>query len=506
MKKTMKLASLILAMIMVISFVLPVHAANETYEIVINKEETGRQYQAYQIFVGTLDKDENNKLVLSTIEWGTGVTEDGKTAIGNAQARADKIITAQNAEDFAKEVAPYLSDTAAIFKYNETNKNYVASNLLPGYYLIKEADNSLPAEKGYTAFILKVVGDTEATPKDGETTVIKKVDDKVDSNTTEDEIIWQDSADHDIGDAIDFKLEATITDNYAEYDTYYLALHDTEEKGLTFNKDSVKVYVDDVQITSGYEIVTDAQDGCTFEVVFANLKNVSAVKAKSVIRVEYQSVLNADAVIGNVGNVNKLYGEFSNNPNNEQRGKTKEDTVIVFTYEVVVNKVNEKDEPLSGATFTLEKFVADENGTETYKNVKGKWVAISTVETQPKDEFTFRGLDDGEYRLTETEAPALYNKIDPILFTVKADHEVVWGAQDRKDVLTSFSGDVASGEITFTADKASGDIKTKVVNERGLILPETGGIGTTIFYIVGGLLVVGVVVFLITRKRMNSNR
>lgn len=504
MKKLTLILGIILTFAMLAGLMVPVAAAPTAYTLTIEKETEGHTYEAYQIFSGTLSEEDDGDLVLSTIVWGTGVTAVGQTALGDAQAKAEGIDTVAKAEAFADEVAPYLSTVYATATYNAADKNYTIADLAPGYYLIKDKDNSLPDTEGYTAFIMKVVGDTSATPKDGETTVVKKVDDVNDSNTTQDEIEWHDSADHDIGDAIDFKLEATVTENYDEYDNYYLALHDTEEKGLTFDSASVKVYIDGTLITEGYELVTEPTDDCTFEVVFEDLKTTAAV-AGSVIKVEYKSVLNEQAIIGNKGNVNKVYGEFSNNPNNEDRGKTEDDTVIVFTYTVEVNKVDESNQPLSGATFTLEKFVADENGADTYNNVKGTWTALSTVETTPDTTFTFKGLDDGEYRLTETEAPEHYNAIDPIYFAVNADHEIEW-TMAREDVLTSLTGDVATGEITFTADKAEGEIVTDVVNDRGVILPETGGIGTTIFYIIGGLLVVGTVVFIIMKKHVPSDK
>lgn len=503
MKNATRIAGMILAIALVLAMAAPAFAA-ETYTITIDKEEQGHTYEAYQIFVGDIATQQDGKLVLSNIQWGNGVTEAGQTALGDAQAKADTLATQSDAEAFADEIAAYLTETSTASTYNEADKNYTITGLAAGYYLIKDRDNSLPAEEGYTAYILKVVGDTTATPKDGETTVVKKVDDKNDSNTSQDNIEWHDSADHDIGDAIDFKLEATVAENYAEYTAYYLALHDTEEAGLTFDAASVKVYIDGELITTGYQLVTDPEDGHTFDVIFEDLKEITAVKGGSQILVRYQSVLNQNAVLGSQGNVNKVYGEFSNNPNNEQRGTTPDDTVIVFTYEVEVNKVDEDLEPLAGAAFTLEKFVANANGAAELNGVAGDWVALSTVETEPETTFTFTGLDDGEYRLTETEAPELYNKIEPIYFTVTAEHDVVWEVKDRTDVLTSLSGDVATGELQFTADKAAGKLATDIVNEKGLILPETGGIGTYIFYITGGLLVVAAVIFLITKKRMSA--
>ena len=131
--------------------------------------------------------------------------------------------------------------------------------------------------------------------------------------------------------------------------------------------------------------------------------------------------------------------------------------------------------------------------------------------------FTFKGLDDGEYRLTETTTPQGYNTIDPISFTVTAGHIDTWTGQDRTSILTDLQGtdkNTAEGQITFTATKTTnnnketfnGDLSTNVINKSGSLLPSTGGIGTTIFYIVGVVLVLGAGVLLVTKKRMNTDK
>ena len=120
--------------------------------------------------------------------------------------------------------------------------------------------------------------------------------------------------------------------------------------------------------------------------------------------------------------------------------------------------------------------------------------------------FTFKGLDDGKYILTETKTPATYNTIDPIEFTVTANHEIVWDTTARTDILTSLSGNATSGTATFTASANKSELTTNVVNQSGATLPGTGGIGTTIFYVIGGLLMAAAAVLLITKKRMNSDK
>lgn len=126
------------------------------------------------------------------------------------------------------------------------------------------------------------------------------------------------------------------------------------------------------------------------------------------------------------------------------------------------------------------------------------------IDTSNKALFTLSGLDDGVYTLTETVTPAHYNTISPITFTVNADHTITWEADPRNTVLTSLSGNTASGEITFTHNETDGSLTTDVVNNIGTTLPGTGGIGTTIFYVIGGGLMVAAAILLITKKRMEN--
>lgn len=246
---------------------------------------------------------------------------------------------------------------------------------------------------------------------------------------------------------------------------------------------------------------------CTQEesVVFENLKAISSVKAKSKITVEYTSLLNENAILGKPGNVNEAKLEFSNNPNNDQignpeTGETPWDNVIVFTYQVVVNKYANSvaaGNKLPGAEFKLEKVLKD--GTKK---------AIAVVKSSDETSFTFKGLDDGDYILTETKTPAQYNTIAPITFTVTAEHNIEWTTGNRNDILTSLTGDAASGTITFSPKTDDNNVQTgletNVINKSGSTLPTTGGMGTTIFYVVGSILVLGAAILLITKKRMSA--
>lgn len=229
----------------------------------------------------------------------------------------------------------------------------------------------------------------------------------------------------------------------------------------------------------------------------------------SKIRVEYTSKLNEKAKIGKEGNVNSASLEFSNNPNQEQggtpdTGNTPWDNVIVFTYKVVVNKIDSSKKPLAGAAFELSKKVNDEytrvalvNATQ---NTEGKY----TLSNETVTKFEWKGLDDGDYMLTEVITPAGYNTIAPIKFTVNADHTITWEGENRNTILTSLTGNAATGDITFTANDDKTELATNVVNNKGSELPTTGGMGTTIFYVVGSILVLGAAILLITKKRMSA--
>lgn len=155
-----------------------------------------------------------------------------------------------------------------------------------------------------------------------------------------------------------------------------------------------------------------------------------------------------------------------------------------------------ENKPLTGAEFTLEKKIKDDTAEGGFR-----WKAVQVVKNDEGTAFTFSGLDDGDYRLTETATPAGYNTIDPIEFTITAEHDVL----SDNPALTSLNGNAATGEITFTSSIPDGSLSADIVNQSGATLPETGGMGTTLFYIVGSALVIGAGVLLITKRRMGAS-
>lgn len=504
MKKAMKkLMAALLAVAMVCAMAIPAFAdsSSSTSTAAVTKytiaaPHNGHTYEIYQIFTG--DYDPSSTSMLANIKWGKNGTGTAGEAV--AQTILDELSgVASSASDNAKldVIDKYVTLTNPL----ETIVNGGSVEVVGGYYLIKDKDGTVPSSETYTPYIVSVVGTVTIEPKSNEVPEFTKK--LKDTNDTTGVITgWQDSADYDIGDKIPFRLQGTVSKDFDSYKTYYYAFHDVEEKGLTFDPDSVEVHLGDENGTiipdTDYKVFTKkagttSDTDCTFEIVFDDLKKVTGVTAKSIITVTYESTLNTDAVLGAHGNVNTAQLEYSNNPRGNGTGKTPWDNVIVFTYKVVVNKVDQSGQPLEGAQFTLTK--KTKNGTDVVKTMD-----VNTTLTQ----FTLSGLDDGEYTLTETVTPAHYNTISPITFTVNADHTITWGTERREDILTSLSGNKNVGEITFTSSKTDGTLTTNVINNIGTTLPGTGGIGTTIFYVIGGGLMVAAAILLITKKRMEN--
>ena len=216
------------------------------------------------------------------------------------------------------------------------------------------------------------------------------------------------------------------------------------------------------------------------------------------IVVEYTAKLNENAVIGAAGNPNKVSLKFSNNPNNGgegDRGTTPEDKVIVFTYKLTVNKVDKDNKPLTGAEFSLFKKVKVD-GQEELKLVEVKKILSTNTEGTV---FGFTGLDDGTYVLRETKTPDGYNSIEDQTFTISAKHD----ESSDNPTLTDLTGDVASGSIIDLGVKLDkGELSTNVVNNKGSVLPSTGGAGRVAIYVIGAILVIGGGIVLVTKKRV----
>ena len=377
-----------------------------------------------------------------------------------------------------------------------------------GYWMFADV-TALTGNESNSLVMVDTAGQESVSinPKTALPTVEKKVKDIEDSE--DDNILdnpWQDTADHDIGDTVPFKLTATLPSNAQNYQSYKLVFHDTLSAGLTLDADSVKVLMyetkhkadvdtdlnDNIKtdetltaIDVNFEVkTTGMEDDCSFEVVCDNIFKIPGGTKDTAFVVYYEATLNDKAVIGAVGNPNEVYLEFSNNPYDEGTGKTEIDEVTVFTYELVVNKTDSHGHELEGAGFTLYK-----------KDINGDYVALGgELKGDAMTTFTWTGLDDGDYKLEESTVPNGYNKISDIIFSISAEHSEVAGEL----VLTHLDGGLMGEGVVDT-----GIIEKDIVNNTGTVLPETGARGTFILICGGALLMIIAAVFMITRKKMS---
>ena len=482
MNTTRKLLAMVLAVMLVMSLAATAFAA-ETYTVTI-ENATGHTYQIYQIFTGDLSVNEAKKEVLSNLKYGTDYVADGKKV-------GDAAVIPENFDP--KTIVPTGNGTAM----TTSGDTATATNLVAGYYMIKDVTTSLPAGDTPSDVIFQVVGDTIVTSKHTGTTIVKKVQD-INASTgeqpTDGNSTWIDSADYDIGDTVPFQSTANF-EGLANYETYKVVFTDTMSKGLTYKGD-MKVLVNGADKTSSFTITTTAYTGndeyvggTVITVECSDITDLTNANAVQIV-LEYSATLNNEAELGTRGNPNKI--KVTTKP--DGTGDTPEDVNIVFTYKVVANKYANavgEDKKLTGAGFTLYKWYDTE--------ASGEWKAIGKEITgEALSTFEWKGIDDGKYKLVETTTPAGYNTIADIEFTVTATHDIV----SDHPALTSLSGNVTTGEVTFTADTTNGSLSTDVINKSGAELPETGGMGTTMFYVIGGILVLAAVVLLVTKRRM----
>lgn len=538
----------------------------ENYTITIKNETSGYVYSAYQIFDGDLSGSGTNSdpYILSNIVWGSGVDDestvgsgddaktliqainaitisettpfaDCKDAAGVAEILATYTDDSELVQKFADVVSLYLSTTAATSSYSTEDSNYTITVTDPGYYLVK--NTTVTSDGAYTRFILEVTGDAEVEPKSDVPSVTKKVYEE-DYTGTDYGTGYNDVADYDIGDKVPFELIGSLPENLSDYETYKYIFHDTLSTGLTFNDDVVvKVVTGTTETTvasSNYSVKTDDDltDDCSFEVQFTDIlslkdsdDNSISVTSSSKIYVYYTATLNSDAAIGLDGNTNKVTLEYSNNPNeggSGDIGTTPEDIVIVFTYKLDVTKVDGEDNTvtLEGAEFVLYKTVTSTDGegnettTKYYVKVDSNnkvtgWTTdeseASTLTSDDSGNFSVTGLDDGTYYLEETKAPTGYNLLDdPIKLVIAAatDNGQSWSGK-ASDALTALTISVDDGEAE-NGNTDDGTVDLTVENNSGATLPSTGGMGTKIFYTLGGILVVCAGILLIVKRRMRN--
>lgn len=246
------------------------------------------------------------------------------------------------------------------------------------------------------------------------------------------------------------------------------------------------------------------------------------------ISFEYTCKLNENAKVGVEGNENTYVLKYSNNPYGDGFGQTVGDTNIALTFKFNVDKKDGAGKPLGGADFALYKFVAEsateKDGLEKLDQVNawGKWVELEDIKSVAADEkddettagidesatkyhFSWTGIDDGYYKLVETVTPAGYNSIEDIVFKVANSHAKVLDGATNPTLVSLSVTHVSGGSMGDTSiDNDAGSISIAVINKSGAELPSTGGMGTTMLYVIGGIMVAFAVVMLVTKKRMSA--
>ena len=547
MKKAGKLLPFLLVLTIVFSLSVTALAA-ETYTITVDGSGTvaNHTFEAYQIFSGDLHAPTANEggtasKILSNIVWGTGVNTNAEGFAEafpeSAAATAEKLLTVADAQAFAQKIAPFLSGTHTDCSTKDDSGNYKISGLSAGYYLVKDKGNTLQDTNDfYTAYLMKVVADVTATPKGEKPTLEKQIQN---NNTGE----WSTTGNvaFQLGDTVNFCIITSVPDVSRYPDGYTYIVHDTMTVGftskVTTDNTSVSIVIDndptDTLAGDYYTIVLnphgDTGETSHFDLTIDISKAIADGKLQpgDKLYINYAAVLNEKAdvyQIGRYANTNTAQLEYSNNPNGEGTGKTPESKVNAWTFPAIISKVDGKDnaKTLEGAKFVLSRnpnlkvsdMQCDENGVPTNTTDLIQLFApadqtstaqydIATAEQVDAGEHityvielgskTLAGFGEHAYYLYETKAPDGYNLLsEPVKFT--------FHSSATNDFV---AGDPAWITLNDSAIKLTG-MQFEIANNSGATLPETGGIGTTLFYVIGALLVVGAGVLLVTKKRMGK--
>lgn len=450
-----------------------------------------------------------------------------------------------------------------------TSNNASLSGLDAGYWLFLTAAAGKPDGESTDAFtspVYAVIDGTSTTtvePKKSVPTVEKKILD--DSKATDDpksvsKDAWEDVADSQIGQEVNYKLTGTIASNYATYDSYAYKFTDVLSNGLDCVDDSVDVYALNGSTytpidKSNYSVTyADANNGNKLTVEFKvsgtdkGLKDVAEVNANTQIVVFYKAKLNGNAVIGNTtentqkgGNPNTVKLEYSNNPYGVGTGETIEDTVADFAFKLNLNKVDQGTEKgLAGAVFTIQS--ADGNTKDQYIASKpdtaagvvaGQLVTVTDVNDLPDyvkftsgegGQIAVSGLDAGSYKVTEVKTPAgSYTKANPFTFKITSTYDdTTMKVKDLKAEVSDADksrSDIAFGTLDGTAgdnkligtdgtgtNAAAGEVTINVGNTKSVGLPLTGLNGVTFTWIAGGaVLCIGVAHLIRSRKQAEES-
>ncbi len=471
--------------------------------ITINNNTAGHTYKAYQIFKGGLSQDGT---ILSDIQWGNGVNSEALlTALKGTEAYKD----CTTAADVAKVLAGFENDAeqlkkvAVVINQNLNNANgaqstgtgpYTITVPSDGYYLVRD-EGTVTATDGGTNFILQVIGNVDVTPK---TTNAPDVDKKVKLHGVPGAVL-SNAVSAEVGHEVDFTITTTIPTGLDSYTNYTFNIVDTMSEGLTYKGDFLVHTVGAKTSLQKDEDYTLTIEGQTITVTLAS-KYVLANPGQK-IEITYVAAVNDKSLTKDREN-NSVHIVYSNNPADSNSTVTTVDKVVyVYNFDIVIDKVDGADnKKLEGAQFALYKETGyvdlyyqwyDENHENPNTFGWSTEADRTIVKTDKNGVASFKGLVPGTYYLQEIKAPDGYNTLDkPVKVEITATYD------DNGNITTNATPNEQNNHYEVTST---------ITNNKGTVLPSTGGIGTTIFYVVGGLLMVGAAILLITKKRMHNN-
>lgn len=485
----------------------------------------GKTVNAYKMFSATVGGEGANKAVSYTLTdtWKPFFMDSTASGLNGAtdanvndkaneyvsELAGDNLVAfATKASNWAQTQAKNITaDKTATVSAGATNGNYTATftGLDYGYYVVAVPGATLANTSGQYATLVSVDRANVTADIKGD---LPTVDKKVQVGST-----GKDVTDAKIGDTLTFTLTSTIPDMSA-YDTYTFNFKDTLSKGLTFER-VTSVTVDGVAapltVGTDYTVTTPTAPDNTLTVAMNDFKNKQQANAGKKITVTYTATLNENAVVGGAGNTNSAKIQYSNNPSTNETGESEPSKVRVFTYGFTVDKYTGDEYTdaatrLAGAEFTLApkdgtaiSFVQVDAGSETanaeYRVAKtDEEGATTTIITPASGKVVFQGLKNGEYTLTETKAPAGYNKLASAI-GVKVN-----GQNDGTDTTNATVTITYNNNNGSNYDQTASNGVIPVQNKSGAILPGTGGMGTIAFTVIGVLVIALGVAWTLKRK------